>query len=185
MTPICNSREDDPCPGSGLKRCVVPVLGEGDKPADYTVRLYFAELQDARAGSRLFDVKLQGKTVLAGFDPAKEAGCSHKVVVKEFPGVRVTRDLEIKLAPNGKGTEMTILSGVEIRSSVSLACQRRLDRRAVDRIAMLLVGHLLGVPLHEQAEASVYSFEGFDDAVFAVSDDPQAVANVPHSLVMA
>ncbi|MEA3225926.1 MAG: PQQ-binding-like beta-propeller repeat protein, partial [Planctomycetota bacterium] len=106
--------------GRGLKRCVVPVLGEGDKPAEYTVRLCFAELENELAGSRVFDVKLQGKTVLAGFDLLKEAGGSHKAVVKEFQGVRITGNLEIELVPNGKGTEMPILSGVEILSSVSL-----------------------------------------------------------------
>ncbi|UCF14956.1 MAG: PQQ-binding-like beta-propeller repeat protein, partial [Phycisphaerales bacterium] len=107
--------------GRGLKRCVVPILGEDDKPAEYTVRLYFAELENARAGSRVFDVKLQGKTVLAGFDLAKEAGGSHKAVVREFAGVRVTGDVEIELAPNGRRTEMPILSAVEILSTVSLA----------------------------------------------------------------
>ena len=107
--------------GRGLKRCVVSILGEGNKPADYTVRLYFAELENAPAGSRVFDVKLQGKTVLTDFDLPKEAGGSHRAVVKEFEGVRVTRNLEIELAPNGKGTEMPILSGVEIFSTVSLA----------------------------------------------------------------
>jgi hypothetical protein len=111
--------------GRGLKRCVVPVLGEGDKPADYHVRLYFAELENARVGSRVFDIKLQGKTVLAGFDLPKEAGGSHKAVVKEFPGVRVTRNLEIELVPSNNGTgrasQMPILSGVEILSTVSLA----------------------------------------------------------------
>jgi outer membrane protein assembly factor BamB len=106
--------------GRGLTRCVVPVLSESDKPAEYTVRLYFAELENTPAGGRVFDVKLQGKTVLAGFDPSKEAGGSHKAVVKEFAGVRVTRNLEIELAPN-PGVPGPILSGVEILSTVSLA----------------------------------------------------------------
>jgi outer membrane protein assembly factor BamB len=110
--------------GRGLKRCTVPVLGEDDKPADYTVRLYFAELEDGQGGRRVFDVRLQGKTVLAGFDLLKEAGGPHKAVVKEFPGIRVTRNLEIELVPSNNGTaqasHMPILSGVEILSTVSL-----------------------------------------------------------------
>jgi len=109
----------------GLKRCVVPVLGAGDEPADYTVRLYFAELENARAGSRIFDVKLQGETVLAGFDLSREADGSHKALVKEFLGVRVTRDMEIELVPSGNATapasEMPILSGIEVIAQVSLA----------------------------------------------------------------
>ncbi len=103
--------------GRGLKRCVVPVLSEDDKPHEYTVKLYFAELEDGKAGNRFFDVKLQGKTVLAGFDPAKEAGGSHKGVIKELSGVRISRNLVIELAPNGKETEMPILSGIEIIKS--------------------------------------------------------------------
>lgn len=100
--------------GRGIKRCVVPVLGEGDKPAEYTVRLYFADLENAQAGSRVFDVKLQGKTVLSGFDLPREAGGSHKALVREFPNVRITRNLEIELAPDGKGAGLPILSGVEV-----------------------------------------------------------------------
>jgi len=99
--------------GRGLRRCVIPVLGESDKPAEYTVRLYFAELENARAGDRVFDVKLQGKRVLTSFDLSREAGGSHKAVVKEFPGVRVTRNLEIELVPN-PGAPGPLLSGVEI-----------------------------------------------------------------------
>lgn len=99
--------------GRGLRRCVIPVLGESDKPAEYTVRLYFAELENARAGDRVFDVKLQGKRVLTSFDLSREAGGSHKAVVKEFPRVRVTRNLEIELVPN-PGAPGPLLSGVEI-----------------------------------------------------------------------
>ncbi|MHC4703373.1 MAG: malectin domain-containing carbohydrate-binding protein [Planctomycetota bacterium] len=98
----------------------MPVLSEGDEPAKYTVRLYFAELEDTRPGGRVFDVKLQGKTVLPGFDLPKEAGGTHKAVVKEFPGIRVTGNLEIELVPN-PGAPGPILSGVEILAPVSLA----------------------------------------------------------------
>jgi len=104
--------------GRGIKRCIVPVLGEENKPAEHTVRLYFAELENEKAGSRIFDVKLQGHVVLAGFDPAKEAGGSHKAVVKEFSGIRISRNLVLELVPNGKETGAPILSGIEIiRSS--------------------------------------------------------------------
>lgn len=104
--------------GRGLKRCVVPLMGDDNKPAQYTVRLYFAELENEKVGSRVFDVKLQGKTVLADFNLLKEAGGSHKAVIREFSGVQVTRNLEIELETNGKGNVMPTLSGIEvIRSS--------------------------------------------------------------------
>jgi hypothetical protein len=102
----------------GLKRCIIPVLDEDEQPTEYTVRLYFAELENAKADSRVFDVKLQGRTVLADFDLPKEARGSHKAVVKEFSGIRISRNLVIELTPNGTGNGMPILSGIEIiRSS--------------------------------------------------------------------
>jgi outer membrane protein assembly factor BamB len=145
--------------GRGLKRCVIPLLGEDDKAREYTVRLYFAELENEQAGGRIFDVKLQGQTVLAGFDLVKEAGGSHRAVVREFPGVRVSRNLEIELVPRATG--LPILSGVEVVAAVSFAR-----------------------PLHEQAESAVNSFEGLDDAVFAVSDYSQVITYVFDGLVV-
>ena len=109
--------------GRGLKRCVIPLLGESDEPAEYVVRLYFAELESKKAGSRVFDVMLQGQTVLGGFDLVKEAGGSHKAIVREFRGIPVSRNLEIELVPeNGallSASNMPILSGLEVRSVVS------------------------------------------------------------------
>jgi len=109
----------------GLKRCVLPLLGEGDDPAEYTVRLYFADLENGQAGRRVFDVQLQGRTVLEAFDPSKESGGSRRAIVREFSGVRVERNLEIELVPRDEGisstSRMPILSGVEVRAAVSLA----------------------------------------------------------------
>ncbi len=104
--------------GLGLKRCVLPLLSKEDKPAEYTVRLYFAELENEQAKKRIFDIKLQGKTVLGGFDVVKEAGGSHRAVVREFGGVRVKDNLEIELVPKGKNPSSMdgapILCGVEV-----------------------------------------------------------------------
>jgi hypothetical protein len=109
----------------GLKRCLLPLLGEGDEPAEYTVRLYFAELENEHPGGRVFDIKLQGQTVLGGFDLSKEAGGSHRAVVREFPGVKVSRELEIELVPKDKElsstSNMPLLCGVEIQSAASFA----------------------------------------------------------------
>jgi outer membrane protein assembly factor BamB len=111
--------------GRGLRRCVLPLLGEGDGIAEYTVRLYFAELENEQAGSRVFDIKLQDQTVLGGFDLSKEAGGRHRAVVKEFPGVRVSRSLEIELVPGGKESSSTshmpVLCGVEVRYAKTIA----------------------------------------------------------------
>ncbi len=103
----------------GLKRCVVPVLGKNDKPAKYTVRLYFAELENKKAGERIFDIKLQGETVLNGFDVWKEGGASHKALVREFREVQVDNNLEIELvSPDEREVSSMnrapILCGVEV-----------------------------------------------------------------------
>ncbi|NIP22821.1 MAG: PQQ-binding-like beta-propeller repeat protein [Phycisphaerae bacterium] len=104
--------------GRGLKRCVLPLLGKDDKQAEYTVRLYFAELENEQAKKRIFDIKLQDKKVVGGFDVVKEAGGSHRAVVREFERIRVKNNLEIELIPKGKNpssmNEMPILCGVKV-----------------------------------------------------------------------
>jgi outer membrane protein assembly factor BamB len=100
----------------GLKKFEVPLLDETDKAARYTVRLYFADLdKSARAGQRVFDVKIQGKTVLKDFDPAKDGAA--KSLAKEFADIAVTRNLEIELVPRNAAageTRWPVLSGLEV-----------------------------------------------------------------------
>jgi hypothetical protein len=64
----------------------------------YSVRLYFAEPGGARTGERVFDVTLQGKQVLKGFDVAKEAGGPRRGVVKRFDGVAIDGELALAFA---------------------------------------------------------------------------------------
>jgi len=93
-------------------------LGDEDEPAEYAVRLYFAELENEQAGERVFDIKLQGRMVLGGLDVMKEAGGSHRAVVREFRGVRISRNLEVELVPRDEmGSSMSrtpVLCGVEV-----------------------------------------------------------------------
>ena len=51
----------------------------------YRVRLHFAELNKTAAGQRVFDVRLEGATVLSGFDVFAAAGGIDRAVVREFP----------------------------------------------------------------------------------------------------
>ncbi len=83
----------------GLTRCVVPVIGQGQEPGLYTVRLGFAELGDAGKGQRVFDIKLQGRQLAMAVDIRKEAGGPNRAMVREFKGIRVRRDLTIELVP--------------------------------------------------------------------------------------
>jgi outer membrane protein assembly factor BamB len=84
----------------GLRKMRIPLLGEADGTALYRVRLGFCDPDNSEPGKRVFDVKLQGKTVLEGFDPVAESGGRDRVVFQEFEGVEVSDDLIIELAAN-------------------------------------------------------------------------------------
>lgn len=58
----------------------------------YTVILHFVEPHYDRAGVRVFDVTLQGKTVIEALDILGKVGKNH-VLTYTFPGVRVTNGL--------------------------------------------------------------------------------------------
>ena len=50
----------------------------------YTVRLHFAELFQTAAGKRVFNVVINGTTVLTNFDIFAAAGAAYKAVVRDF-----------------------------------------------------------------------------------------------------
>lgn len=77
----------------------------------HTVRLYFTEMEGKTPGQRVFDVSLQGKTVLENLDVVKEAGGPKRELVKEFKAIGISGDLDIGFVPHA-GEAM--LSGVEI-----------------------------------------------------------------------
>jgi hypothetical protein len=102
----------------GLRRCILPLLSKADEPAQYTVRLYFADFDNEQTGKRIFDIKLQGLVVLDGFDIVREAKGSRKTVVKQFRGIAVSDNLEIELVAQDKKlsskSSMPVLCGVEV-----------------------------------------------------------------------
>ncbi len=59
----------------------IPGLTAG---ANYTVRLHFAEEYWTTAGSRIFNVTINGKQVLTNFDILATAGAEYKAVVEQF-----------------------------------------------------------------------------------------------------
>jgi outer membrane protein assembly factor BamB len=100
---------------SGLEAFTV-TLGPGNRTArTYTVRLLFAEPEEIKPGERIFNVEMQGKSVLEGFDVAAAAGGTSRTVVKEFKGVSVAGELKLlfKPDPNAK-LQRPILCGIEI-----------------------------------------------------------------------
>ena len=79
--------------------------------ARYRVALHFAEIDDAAAGERIFDVKIQGNPVLQNFDLVKEADGAQRILVKEFRGVKADTEVTISFASkNGP----SVISGIEI-----------------------------------------------------------------------
>jgi len=95
----------------------VQVMMPQATPKSCTVRLHFAEPDDVGPGQRVFDVKLQGRTVLEALDVVKEAGGRFTALVKEFKGVVAKNTLTIELVP--RSDELTaattpILSGLEV-----------------------------------------------------------------------
>ena len=82
--------------------------------------MHFAELDAVRRGQRVFDVRLQGRTVLGGFDVVRAARGRNRAVVRQFDGIEATRSLVLELVPRAeKITEATapILSAIEITPS--------------------------------------------------------------------
>ena len=70
-----------------------------------------------KAGKRVFDVRVQGKKVLADFDVVKEAGGRHVALVKEFPGVKASDRVWIELESATQdidGKPAPMLSAVEV-----------------------------------------------------------------------
>jgi hypothetical protein len=77
----------------------------------YTVRLYFAELGDAKPGQRVFSVSLQGEEVLTDLDVVKSAEGRMRGIMKEFKGIKIGRTLELSFTA---GSGAPIISGIEL-----------------------------------------------------------------------
>lgn len=82
-----------------------------DETRAYTVRLHFADPTNSERGQRVFGVKVQGKSVLEGFDIVAEAGGARRALVKEVAGVEAGSSVDIELVPV---TGDPILCAVEI-----------------------------------------------------------------------
>ncbi|MBA4387131.1 MAG: hypothetical protein C0404_04060, partial [Verrucomicrobia bacterium] len=76
----------------------------------YLVKLHFAETEGAVAGQRVFDVKLQGQTVLSNFDIFTAAGGANMGIVKAF-SVAARDQLKVELVPV---TGRPVISGIEL-----------------------------------------------------------------------
>jgi len=93
----------------------VPLAKDARRERAYTVRLHFAEPDRLPPGKRVFDVAVQGRTVLKDFDISKEAGGPGRALVKEVRGVKVRKELTVTLRPAAACPDaVPVLCGVEI-----------------------------------------------------------------------
>jgi hypothetical protein len=79
----------------------VQALNQPPAARKFTLRLHFAELDDVAPGERVFDVLVQGQTVLKGVDVVREAGGRYRALVKEVRDIVADRAMEIRLVPRG------------------------------------------------------------------------------------
>lgn len=101
----------------GLSRAEIPLIGKGQKAETYTVRLSFMGLENDQPGQRVFDVKLQGKLVLKGFDPAAKAGGNKRAFTAEFRDIPVTENLLLEMSPAQPAADLAhqpVLSAIEV-----------------------------------------------------------------------
>ncbi|MEX2113844.1 MAG: PQQ-binding-like beta-propeller repeat protein [Pirellulales bacterium] len=104
----------------GMTQCTVPLRGPDDRPADYDVTLYFADVENDAAGSRVFDLRVQGRDAVQSLDIVAEAGGRGRALVRRVQGVNVADKLTIEFAsksPDASPQQMPILSAIEISLS--------------------------------------------------------------------
>jgi outer membrane protein assembly factor BamB len=103
----------------GLTHAEIPLIAKGQPAATYTVRLYFSALENDQPGQRVFDIRLQGKTVATGFDPVAKAGGVKRACMAEFRNIAVTENLTLELAApeSADAAHQSVLCGLEILRS--------------------------------------------------------------------
>ena len=70
-----------------------------DTERTYDIRLLFAETTDAEQGDRIFDVKIQDKTVLSRCDIVADAGGANSASSFEIRGISARGTIRIELVP--------------------------------------------------------------------------------------
>jgi len=96
----------------GVEELVLTDIQGDDRP--YTVTLHFAELEDAKAGDRVFDITLQGKRAIERFDSVTSAGAPRRTVTHRFPGVIVGDSLRVRLTATADSKLPPAINGLEL-----------------------------------------------------------------------
>ncbi|MFQ5730499.1 MAG: PQQ-binding-like beta-propeller repeat protein [Planctomycetaceae bacterium] len=101
----------------GIKRCVIPLTRPQDGKARYLIRLGFCALPGDRPGQRVFDIRLNGKTVVKRFDAAVVGGGPDRAIWRAFTieaEHHAVLDFVSRL-PSPRLDQLPILNAVEIR----------------------------------------------------------------------
>lgn len=98
---------------NGAQEIVITLAKNAGKSYTYTVKLYFSEIENVKAKTRIFNVDVQGKNVLKNFNISKEAGGVNKLFVKTVEGVSAKNKLVINLS-SANTSILPLLSGIEI-----------------------------------------------------------------------
>jgi hypothetical protein len=80
----------------------------------YTVRLHFAEFYWTTTGKRIFNVAINGTTVLSNFDIVAAAGAANKAIVKQFSGPANSSGQIVVQFINGS-IDHPKISGIEVQ----------------------------------------------------------------------
>jgi hypothetical protein len=98
----------------GVEKIAVELGEDAGSPTPlYTVRLYFVEPRETvTTGQRVFDVAIQGRTVLPDVDVVGQAGGPNRLVVCEFVKVAADKELAVSFTP--KSDYAPVISGIEI-----------------------------------------------------------------------
>jgi len=94
------------------------VFGNLTAGNSYTVRLHFAEVWFSQAGSRVFNVGINGTTVLSNFDIFAAAGGANKALVEQFTTTANSNGQIVISFTNGSADQPKI-SGIEVLAATT------------------------------------------------------------------
>lgn len=115
---IDNSHEHYPWVGSygamGVDHIGLDLVKcESGDAYEYDVTLYFVEPDNIQPGERVFDLVVQGQTVLKDLDIVQQAGGPRRVHQVKLPAIRVTDQLHIDFKRH-EGSLPTVVAGIEL-----------------------------------------------------------------------
>ncbi len=102
----------------GAVTYTIPGLTAG---ASYTVRLHFAELYFSAAGQRIFNVAINGTTVLTNFDIYATAKANFTAVVEQYSATANSSGQIVIAFTNGT-IDQPMINGLEVLGSSSASC---------------------------------------------------------------